>query len=256
VSDSAVDRSIAFEACFNFRDLGGYAAQDGRTVRYGRLFRADALHRLTEADGGAFRALRLRTVIDLRSNAEISDFGRLRDELAAELAWHQMPVMEEVLLRPREIEEISAAAPVIDEPGESYARMIGDGAVVARVFNLLGAEGSLPAVFHCTAGKDRTGIMAAMTLDLLGVSDDVIAADYVLTDVSRPRSIEWINQHEPAFAALLAQFPPERRVCRPEMILGFLERVRAEHGSVEDLLLSAGVDAAVLDRLRDDLLEG
>jgi protein-tyrosine phosphatase len=134
--------------------------------------------------------------------------------------------------------------------------MIGDGSMLARAFGVLTAPGALPAVFHCTAGKDRTGIMAAMTLDLLGVPDDVIADDYVLTDVTRPRSLEWIKVNEPAFGALLEQIPAERRKCRPEMILGFLQRVRAQHGSVESLLRSHGVDAAVVDHLRDELLEG
>jgi protein-tyrosine phosphatase len=110
-------------------------------------------------------------------------------------------------------------------------------------------------VFHCTSGKDRTGIVAALTLDLLGVPDDVIAADYLLTELARPRSTVWIEANEPEFAALLAQIPPERRTLRGEMILGFLQRVRATYGGAAGFLASTGVTEAEQGALRERLLE-
>jgi len=248
-------RWVALEAGFNFRDLGGYPALDGREVRWGTLFRSDTLHRLTPADLEVFRALRLRTVVDLRAETEIADHGRLTPDACDGLDWHHVPMLDVVLLRPDD----GPPAPPPERaeplpPGQSYVQLLGSGEPIARVLSLVTGERSLPVVFHCTAGRDRTGMVAAMVLDLLGVPDDVIAEDYALTNAARARSDPWIQRHEPTFAAYLAQFPPEQRVTRPEVILGFLAAVRAGHGSVEGFLRDRGVDGASIDRFRDATL--
>ena len=124
------------------------------------------------------------------------------------------------------------------------------------MFDLLSRDEALPAVFHCTAGKDRTGIVAAVLLDLLGVPDATIAADYVLTEQARERSMPWIEANEPEFAAFMAQFPPERRIVSPEVILGFLERIRSKCGDARGFLTSLGVGDDQLDAVTERLLEG
>jgi protein-tyrosine phosphatase len=116
-------------------------------------------------------------------------------------------------------------------------------------------DDALPAVFHCTSGKDRTGVIAALLLDLLGVPDDVIAADYFLTEEARLRSMPWIEANEPTFAAFLAQIPPERRAIRPETILAFIQRFRAKHGSTAEFIGQLGVDEPQIKALRDRLLD-
>jgi protein-tyrosine phosphatase len=245
-------RHVRFEACFNFRDLGGYRTRDGRRLRWKTLYRSDTLHRLTPTDAEVFSALGLQTVIDLRSVTEVTDYGRLSVG-HEDLTWHSIPMLDDVKLRPRD-EDTPLPEPL--EPGEGYMRILEEfGGSVGQTFKLLAAEGALPAVFHCTSGKDRTGIVAALTLDLLGVPDDVIGDDYLLTELARPRSTVWIEANEPEFAALLAQIPPERRTLRAEMILGLLARVRTTYGSVADFLSSVGVTDAEQDALRQRLLE-
>ncbi|HZU72017.1 MAG TPA: tyrosine-protein phosphatase [Acidimicrobiales bacterium] len=246
-------RLLAFEACFNFRDLGGYPAADGRRLRWRQLYRSDTLHRLTEADARRFANLGLRTVIDLRSRTEIDDYGRLSVEHPG-LAWHHLPMLDNVRLAPRQGGEPEDDEP--PEPGAVYVRIAEDfGASVAGAFDLLTSLGALPAVFHCTSGKDRTGIIAAMVLDLAGVPDDVIAEDYALTQVALERRTRWIEQHEPDFAAFLAQIPPERRAATPEKILGFLSGLRSRHGSVEEFLVGLGIERERLELFRQALLE-
>jgi protein-tyrosine phosphatase len=121
---------------------------------------------------------------------------------------------------------------------------------VAETFGILATQDALPAVFHCTSGKDRTGIVAALLLDVLGVADDVIGSDYCLTEAAQVRSTPWIEQHEPEFAAFLAQIPPERRAPRPERILDFLGGLRARYGSVPEFLTRSGVPERQLNILR------
>lgn len=254
-------RHVAFEACFNFRDLGGYETRDGGRIRWRTLYRSDALHRLTAADERAFAALGLRTVIDLRSRTEVEDYGRLQVG-SDEIAWFGIPMLDDVRLRPRDPSEEAAAPPPADlpaplpEPGEGYAKILEDfGGAVARAVKLLAGEAALPAVFHCTSGKDRTGILAAVILDALGVPDETIAADYMLTGATWRRSLDWIAVNEPDFAAFLAELPAEVREVTPEKILGFLAKVRAAHGSIPELLARLGVTRSELDALRARLLE-
>jgi protein-tyrosine phosphatase len=248
------ERHVVFEACFNFRDFGGYETSDGRRTRWKTLYRSDTLHRLTEADAETFSSLGLRTVIDLRSSTELDDHGRLSRSVD-HLTWHHVPMLDNVKLVPRDPAD-PPPLPAETAPGEGYVRILEQfGTSVGRVFDLLAARGALPAVFHCTSGKDRTGMVAALLLEVLGVPDDVIAADYVLTERARARSMEWIEVHEPGFAAFLNQIPPERRGVRPETILGFLSGVRERYGGAEGFLTSTGVGPGALDRLRQALVE-
>lgn len=247
------ERLQPFDACFNFRDVGGYTTRDGRRLRWRQLYRADSLHRFTEKDLGRFGKLGISTVVDLRSDREISDFGRFEPE-AGGPAWHHLPLIATVALTPEatplpEGESRSEAA-----PGDRYFEFLGDATAATSVLSLLAAsEGA--AVFHCTSGKDRTGIIAAMLLDLLGVPDATIASDYALTQETRARYLAWVAEHEPDFAAYLARIPPDRRVVRGERILGFLERLRAAHGSVENLVRARGLAVPDLEALRERMLE-
>ena len=139
------------------------------------------------------------------------------------------------------------------EPGESYFRFLGTGEMAVSVIELL-ATGEGPAVFHCTAGKDRTGIIAAMVLDLLGVDDGTIAEDYMFTQHTLERSTTWIRENEPTLAAFLDEVPADRRQVRAEVIIGLLTRVRRAHGSVTNFVQAAGLTDDHLSQLRNRLL--
>jgi protein-tyrosine phosphatase len=246
------DRLVPFEACFNFRDLGGYETTAGRSVAWGRLYRSDTLHRLTAADLVVFEQLGLSTVIDLRSTREIEDYGRL-DESVVGLEWHHRPIIDRVALEPGKRVLPTGEEFARMEPGEGYFRYFGTGEAAVSVLGLIAASAG-PAAFHCTSGKDRVGIIAALTLDLLGVPDETIVEDYLLTQQTRDQALAWIAEHEPKFAAFLDEIPLERRVMQPESIIGFLDRVRTAYGSVTEFVLSKGLTAAQVRQLQASLL--
>jgi len=244
------DRRILLKACFNFRDLGGLETVDGRRVRSGVLYRADALHRLTADDLDVLRGLGLRTVIDLRSKGEIERHGRVALADHDEVVHVHLAMMDEIWSTedmPRDDE-----APAPEVLGEGYLRMLEfGGPAVATAIRLLADGETLPAVFHCTAGKDRTGVLAALVLGQLGVPEEAIAEDYALTELAVDGTRAWLQVNDPD---VMGALPAWAWRAPATTMLAFLEQVRAEHGSIPGLLAHLGVSQATLDALEDTLL--
>jgi protein-tyrosine phosphatase len=153
----AADRRVAFEGISNFRDLGGYRSRVGGTIRWGKVFRADALHGMSAKDLGLYQELGLRAVFDLRAEVERTE--------------RPNPVPSRLLTilgRPEEDGGAPAALPTAEAMNgerflyELYAGMVRHSAAeIGELFNALAEDDGLPAVFHCHAGKDRTGLVAA-----------------------------------------------------------------------------------------------
>jgi protein tyrosine/serine phosphatase len=240
-------RLIALEGCLNFRDLGGYPTADGRIVRWRQVFRSDALHLLTAADVAHLRdELRVRDVIDLRSSAELRSEGRgaLGEE---DVRFHHVPLFDgEVRSEDRE----RAAQISLADRYVFLTQLAGER--IGRVITTI-AQADAGAVFHCAAGKDRTGVISAILLGLLGVSDEVIVADYVATRENLDAIVDRLNALE-GYRTMLAALPPDTMHADPETMMEFLDRLRAAHGSYADYVRGTGVTAASVDRLRDRLL--
>lgn len=242
------ERKIDFEGCFNFRDLGGYRSLDGRTVRWGKLFRSDALHLMSPADADhARRQLGISTVIDLRANNEVIP-EKLGPLMASGVAYHHLPVIDQV--------RYTTDSRVDGDPfatlGE-YLRVLREGGPhFARLLNLLAGD-VYPAVFHCTAGKDRTGLAAALLLDLLGVSDDQIAEDYALTNLSIEKIVERMRTL-PGYTDTVRDLPASAFRVSPLTMIGVLRQLRIRYGSVRSWVGTLGVGGDALGRLRDRLL--
>jgi protein-tyrosine phosphatase len=249
VSAALAERSrlIALEGCFNFRDLGGYPTADGRTVRWRRLFRSDGLHHLTPADVRHLcDDLKLRHVIDLRSTSEIESDGR--GDLAREaVRFHHLPLFDRAV---RAGADESSARTLVDRYFllAEFARE-----PIARVVTLV-AEADGPAVYHCAAGKDRTGVVSAILLGLLGVRDDVIVADYTASRQNLDAIIARLMASE-GYQTMLAALPPDTMHAEPETMIALLEKVRARYGSIADYVRAAGVGDDTLRRLEGSLLE-
>ncbi len=242
-----MSRLIPLEGCLNFRDLGGYPAASARIVRWRQVFRSDALHLLTPQDVDRLRdELRIRDVIDLRSSAEVRSEGQgpLADQ---DVRFHHVPLFDgEVRAEDRDrAAQISLADRYVFLAELAKERI---GRVVTTV-----ATAEAGAVFHCAAGKDRTGVISAILLGLLGVPDEVIVADYVATRENLDAIVERLNALE-GYRTILATLPPDTMHADPETMLEFLERLRAAHGSFEDYAVAAGVTADAITTLRERLL--
>lgn len=165
----------------NFRDLGGYTGADGRVVRWGRVFRSDHLAGLTAQDMAALQALGLTHSIDFRGEAEAAA-QPYRIAGVTQLALSIEPTVVRRLGALLASGEIPSTEETVALMCETYLNFVHQhGATIARFLRHLLAH-STPVVFHCTAGKDRTGFAAALLLALLGVEHATIMQDYLLTN--------------------------------------------------------------------------
>lgn len=243
-------RDITLIDSFNFRDLGGYATTDGRRVRWRRLFRGASLHELSGADLETVRGLRIATAIDLRSAAEVDATGTYPfGPLAA--TFHHLPMIERVW-------DLSEADGV--DPHQyllaRYRDMLVQGAPsIAAIMAILTAPDALPAAFYCHAGKDRTGVLAALVLDALGVEPADVVADYHLSRERVQRLRERARRAAGERASPMVDQPPEFMQAPAQAMELLLGWIRATYGSAPDYLAAIGVPDATVTILRARLLE-
>jgi protein-tyrosine phosphatase len=165
----------------NFRDLGGYPTSDGRAVRWRQIFRSNHLGHLTHADIEVLRGLGLKSAFDFRGTEERS--AALCG--VAEIAVHSLPIEPTVVaaLRARRANGTPlSSGDALEVMRDSYRGYVHHNTPSFRALFAHLLEDRAPLVIHCTAGKDRTGFACALILHALGVADDVIAEDYLLTN--------------------------------------------------------------------------
>jgi protein-tyrosine phosphatase len=236
----AEGRRIEAPGLLNFRDLGGYPASGG-VVRWRALFRSDALHRLDASGLAVLASLDLRTVVDLRTHAEAEIAPSAIDGIAARTA-HISILGGDLQSLPLELDAI-------------YRHMVEErGASIAAAIRALCAGQAFPALVHCSAGKDRTGIVIAMVLAVLGVPDEVIAADYSLSGTYLDGGQVPVIGQLQAATGLSAKETQELLGSPPQLILGALDRARALGGTVDGYLLGHGVSPSDLTSLRAALV--
>jgi protein-tyrosine phosphatase len=234
----------------NFRDLGGYRNSTGATVRWGRIFRSDALI-IPEEGYERFGALGIRTIFDLRSTMEVDSTP---DQLPpGDYDARHLPLVGEDAIRP----DIMGVLDGEEFLSTLYAHILERSPqVFGTVIKAMADESNLPLVFHCAAGKDRAGLMAAVVLLALGVDEETILDDYELT--SQYRTSEQITS--------AAERMKEASLVAAEAVAGLLRTPRwtmekslsflkENYGSVEEYLTGpAGVTRVELGRLRSLML--
>lgn len=237
-------RRIPLNSAINLRDLGGYPTMDGKATPFGRFFRSDNMFDLTPEDMEILVKRGIRTIIDLRTPGEITNqpncFGDHSD----------VQVVYCSLLG----ENINNFVGSGDKGffrslGENYATMIREGAPYYKeLFDLITKGLQRGAVlFHCTAGKDRTGVTASLLLGLAGVYDVDIVADYHLTDV-------YLQAKVRQFMVAFPDNPPELYAAPITSMEAFLESLHEGFGTAQDYLLSIGVPQEQLDAVWADTL--
>ena len=243
------DRRLGFQGAFNFRDLGGYRGRAGQTVRWRTLYRADALHRLPDDELDQLSLLGVRTVLDLRTQAEI-DHGRIKAEHLG-IAHLHLPVLG-TTWKPAELDPDADAGEVL---GSLYIQMLDVGApALADSLRVLADPAQVPAVFHCAAGKDRTGVLAAVVLALLGVDEETIIGDYALTAAAMADLVERLKQDRPEALTAMNDQPSAYLATPPEAMRRFLDHVNTEHGSMVGYVRGIGVELEVVEALHTTLL--
>ena len=200
VSDADGDeRHVPLDACFNFRDLGGYVTRDGRQVRRRCVYRSAELCSLTDADQETLVSLGIEVVFDLRGEPERAARPS-RLPASVELHERTSPSTRSQLGPTLEEQIATGTLPERDDDhlAAVYIRQLDDGLAreLRRILELALESPARPLLFHCAAGKDRTGLAAAVILGVLGVPDETIAADYNLSTIywAQPR-LEALGPH-------------------------------------------------------------
>jgi protein-tyrosine phosphatase len=233
----------------NFRDLGGYAAADGRKVKHGAVFRSAHLGTLTNADRASLARLGVRTIVDLRGVNEAAETPHLVEGVGCRIVGaHIEPGVGEKI---RGAVADGSANPhlmmqFLTDHYRDYPRRCTPG--FRTLFATLTDGTHRPLVFHCTAGKDRTGFASALLLTLLGVPWETVMEDYLRTNDL------WIG-HIGRYPELDIDTRAAIIEARTPYLEAAFEVVRADYGSPEAFAEKAlGLDASARERLKADLL--
>ena len=241
-------RNLEFEGCVNFRDLGGYRTADGRMVAWRTLFRADGLNKLTDADVAQLTDLRLTTVIDLRTRDEAEQRGSFPVDRVP-VTYVGLPLTD-VLPATEDLPDWREASYVASRYGDMVSE---GGPMLTSAIHALAEGGALPAVLHCSAGKDRTGVLSALLLAFLGVADETIVADYALSAAAMERLLERLKAEYPEAQDAVERYAPAILHVVPETMEQFLAELRSRYGTYGELAASLGVVDA-MDRLAGTVL--
>jgi protein tyrosine/serine phosphatase len=246
---------IALDGAVNARDLGGLPTVDGRVTRSGVLLRSDNLQDLTPGDVDALLGRGVRTVLDLRTSAEVEVLGPgpLRETAVKHLNLDLIPHgFEGRSVLERTIPDENAPEHAVDHLYFDYVRDApGE---IATALRTIADPHSGAVLVHCAVGKDRTGVVVALALSLVGVRRDAVVADYTRTDerieplVGRLLSTPLYAEH--AGGRQLDSFRPHAY-----NIERFLDRVDAEYGGVHGLAMALGIDEETVARLSRRLLD-
>jgi protein-tyrosine phosphatase len=244
-------RFLPLTGAENIRDLGGLPLIAGGHTRSGVLYRGDTLQELTPDDVELFRKLGLRTVIDLRTNLEATKEGRgpLADE---PIRYVNLPFMPDELLMPsddRQRQIIVAERREQDrvEHYLGYLKYAGD-RVVGAVKVMADPDGP-PALFHCAAGKDRTGVLAALVLDAVGVEREAIVADFALTN-ERLERVGARLRRMPTYANYTGALSNRDMSADPQTMIDVLAALDDRDGGAAGWLVANGLADAELAALR------
>ena len=234
-------RWLPMEGAFNVRDLGGYAAEDGQT-RWGAALRADGLNRLTAADQQALLAYGVKTIIDLRHAVELQHAPNVFQD-STEVNYLHIPIIRGAL------PGTQGDTPDLPTIYRYFVDECQEGLRDALITIADAPEGGV--LFHCSAGKDRTGVVAALLLGVAGVPVSTIVEDYTLTGIAMQK-----------MRAFLVTEEDEARRAAQEKLMGsdaaymaeLLEYLQTKYGSFDAYLHALGLTDAHIAKFRQRIL--
>ena len=245
-------QQVNFESIFNFRDLGGFRTSEGYKVAWGKLFRSGELRQMTGNDLINLKEkIGLACVIDLRSKYEIEHqgIGLLAD---SGIKYKNVSLIPDGGNKDTQRERYAG----LHNMGEFYiklARQKQFGQSVIEALEIMAETANQPLVFHCTAGKDRTGILAAIVLSILGVVDEDIVNDYCLSApyveflYNRKKSETQKEENQDNLPEFFWKVAPENMVL-------FLTALKQEYGSTRQYIKTKGAEQSLIDLLKKNLL--
>jgi protein-tyrosine phosphatase len=210
----------------NFRTIGNCDARDGRRVVPGRVYRSGHLGELAESFRTELTALRVRTVVTFQTRREIEILGDPLPELLPGVDWQHIPIGD------RWFEDGGSFPEDVTSQGEFYLAMVRDHADLwGRFLRLFARDESYPVLYHCTAGRDRTGVATVLLLETLGVPRAVTVADYLLSNEVFAENVQEAAVLDPLFRAI------------------------DEAGGIDGFLASLGLGGSEIATLRENLLD-
>jgi len=248
--DDFLERHYPFEGCFNFRDIGGYRNQEGKRIKKGLYFRAGRQDRMSDKDLSQLSDLKISTQIDLRRPDEVLEQGKGPLE-AMGAKYTNIAVIPE-----GGSDQLSRLVGDTGISGKRYLGYLEFGPTTwLRLFGILANEDNLPVVLHCTAGKDRTGVSTAFLLSILGVSRDVIEADYLLTNLDTERQADFIERN----VGYPEGYDREKMISiagvPKDAMKVFLDGMESKWGSAVEYLEKIGVTQEQMEAIRTNFLE-
>jgi protein-tyrosine phosphatase len=249
MAENAPRRHLALDGTYNTRDIGGYPTQDGGMTRWQVFLRSDNMHELTSADRDTLIDYGVRTVVDLRTTRETEATPNVFvGSDRARYVWHN--IIGDV--RTASTQDVVTGVPS-DRIKRAYTSWSDNRQEQLRAtLSTLAEPGTGAAIYHCAGGKDRTGVISALLLDIAGVSRETIAEDYGLTGrYLHQRNLDSAAENAEAPISTWQQYQAE--FCPPEGMIKTLQHLDDNYGGVRPYLEAIGLDAAQIGALRSAL---
>lgn len=234
---------LPLKNCRNVRDLGGYACKNGLSTKWHAFLRSDNPADLTEPEIAFLREYGLSTVIDLRSSGEAKAHPNIFQNMPG-ITLHHTPLG---------VEDMGDVTKMVAENPEQFMKdfyrdiITKTGASIGEILSTMANAPDGCILFHCAAGKDRTGVLAMLLLALAGVSRGDIIANYQITFT--------FIQQDPVLSKMLSKYPSVLMESRPEFLEAAIDCIGDTYGGIDSYLRSIGVTAEAQRRLLNRIVE-
>ncbi|HEY5865397.1 MAG TPA: tyrosine-protein phosphatase [Candidatus Tectomicrobia bacterium] len=245
-ASSTLPRHLGLTGTYNLRDTGGYRTLDGCITRWRTLLRSDSLHRVPPLERTALLTYGVRTVIDLRRSDELHVAPNVFAD-TSDVVYHHVSLLADTppdrKVAPRLLPDVYRL--ILDQRQEQLRQTLAT----------LAAPGGFPAIVHCTAGKDRTGLIVALLLGLVGVPEATIVADYALSSQYLVGPYLEEAQQRAAYNGIPWAWFQHQVICPPEFMQTTLQYLDEHHGGIPAYVRHIGLSQEQCEHLRQALVD-